>query len=144
MGPLSPRNFHLFSGNFLKLNHEILERYSACSTAAEVIEQQKDYMAMLEQESSASKSQDMTDIDFSVETSNPNRQVVPEFSDSSEEADFSEEADSSEEEEDSEESDSEEGITVDKSADQSSGPIDHVTDKVSSVTFLDQDEVYDL
>ena len=133
-------NLQLISENFLKLNREILERYSSCSTAAEVIAEQNEYMSILEQESSAKRSQDMTDIDLSVDICNPNRQTIPEFSDSSEDAE------SSSEEEDSEESDSEPSSSSEDSptVEHSSEQVDQISDKISSVTFLDQDEVYDL
>ena len=128
-----------FSGNFLKLNHEILELYSACSTAAEVIEQQNEHMKFIEQESADRKCQDMTEIDLSVEMCNPNRQTVPEYSESSEDYESSEE-----EEADSEESASESEESVESSAEPDHVTADHVIEKLSSVTFLDQDEVYDI
>jgi hypothetical protein len=98
-------------------------------------------MALIERESLAKRSQDMTDIDFSVDTCNPNRQTVPEFSESSEEAE------SSSDESSSEVSDSDQSASNPMkcaTVERSSGQVDQVADRLTSVTFLDQDEVYDL
>ncbi|KAL5271556.1 hypothetical protein ACHWQZ_G001994 [Mnemiopsis leidyi] len=129
-----------WGGNFLTLNHEMLERYSACSSAPEVIDRQKEYMAVLEEELSAKRSQDMTDIDMSLDMCNPNRQTVPEFSESSEDVETSEE----EEEEEVEVEEDESDTSEDSQNLASSESVDLVSEKLSLVTFLGQDEVYDL
>ena len=118
----------------------MLERYSACTSASEVIDRQNEYMAILEEESSAKRSHDMTDIDLSVDMCNPNRQTVPEFSDSSEEVESSEE----DEEEESESDESESSEESQKSDLLCSEQLDGVSKRLSSVTFLDKDEVYDV
>ena len=94
-------------------------------------------MAVLEEELSAKRSQDMTDIDMSLDMCNPNRQTVPEFSESSEDVETSEEEEVEVEEDESDTSEDSQNLA-------SSESVDLVSEKLSLVTFLGQDEVYDL
>ncbi|XP_074649534.1 18S rRNA aminocarboxypropyltransferase-like [Tubulanus polymorphus] len=74
-----------WGAGFYDLNREILDRYAACKTGAEVVKVQQDYLEQLEKEHKAAREQDLTDIDLEEGNFNPNRRLdlPPSYSSSS-------------------------------------------------------------
>lgn len=122
-----------WGANFLDLNRELLDKYSKCADATEIGQQQELHMAQMEEEAREARSRDITDIDMSLGQCNPNRPTQPEYSSS--ESETSAESSSSEEEESAE---------VEESSSCSSESDSEISNRISSVTFLDKDEVYDI
>ncbi|GAU89926.1 hypothetical protein RvY_02418 [Ramazzottius varieornatus] len=64
--------------SFKELNLEILRKYQACATSADIIETQNEYMKKLDEEGEA-RTKGFDEVDDSLEFYNPNRQPPRDF-----------------------------------------------------------------
>lgn len=85
--------------SFIELNEDLLERYSQCADAKEVLEVQDQYIRESEEEAAHHKSESYSIDDYML-SGNPNRPVDNEYEDEEDEYDDEEEEEEKEDEDD--------------------------------------------